>query len=275
MSATLKTSVVIEGDGLHTGQACSLRLHPSEQTGIRFQLDSTRFPARWDYVIDTTRCTTLGKGHLRISTVEHLMAALWRTGITDCVVEVIQGNEVPALDGSALEFINLIESAGIETFSIDSEQKLIQKPIHVQSGDRVIILMSGSHRAFGYIRFPEPLGVQSGCFELDNFKEDIAPARTFGFLHEIEALRAQGLALGGTLENALIIGENGYYNEARFPDEPLRHKILDTLGDLYLCGFLLHDFDLIIVKSGHTIGVELARRVWEHLTAGDNYKESI
>lgn len=266
MIKTLKSDLLIEGHGLHTGQACCLNIHPSEREGIWFRTGSEQFPARWDFVIDTTRCTTLGKASTRISTVEHLMAALWCTGITDCVVEMLQGSEVPALDGSALEFVRHIESVGIEIISESFSHKTIQNTIHVQSRDRVVAVMPGSNRAFGYIQFPEPLGVQSGCFDLNRFKEEIAPARTFGFLHEVESLRAQGLALGGSLDNALIIAEIGYYNEARFPNEPLRHKILDTIGDLYLCGYLLKDVDLISVKSGHPIGVALAQKVWEHIT---------
>lgn len=267
MIKTLKSDLLIEGQGLHTGQACRLKIHPSEHEGIQFRTGSEQFPARWDFVIDTTRCTTLGYANARISTVEHLMAALWCTGITNCVIEMLQGNEIPALDGSAWEFVKQIENAGTETISEGLYGKLLQNAIHVPHGERAVAIMPGSNRVFGYIRFPEPLGVQSGCFELDRFKEEIAPARTFGFLHEVEALRAQGLALGGSPDNALIIGEKGYYNEARFPDEPLRHKILDTVGDLYLCGHFLWDFNLISVKSGHQIGVALAQKVWEQIEA--------
>lgn len=264
---TLKSELLIEGQGLHTGQACRLRLHPSEQSGIQFRIASEQFPARWDFVVDTTRCTTLGQANARVGTVEHLMAAIWCTGITDCLIEVIRGSEIPALDGSALEFISLMDGMGIEPISRGFSSKPLLNMIHVQSGDRSVAVMPGSNRAFGYIQFPEPLGVQSGCFRLCRFKEEIAPARTFGFLHEVEALRAQGLALGGSPDNALIIGVSGYYNDARFPDEPLRHKILDTIGDLYLCGFYLQDFDLITIKSGHQIGVELARKIWEDMQA--------
>lgn len=266
MIKTLKSDLLIEGHGLHTGQACCLNIHPSERDGIRFRTGSEQFPARWDFVIDTTRCTTLGKASTRISTVEHLMAALWCTGITDCVIEMLQGSEIPALDGSALEFVRRIENVGVEIINENFSHKLLQNAIHLQSGDRAVTVMPGSNRAFGYIQFPEPLGVQSGCFYLNRFQEEIAPARTFGFFHEVEAMRAQGLALGGSLDNALIIAETGYYNAARFPDEPLRHKILDTIGDLYLCGYFLMDFDLIAVKSGHQIGVALAQKVWEHMT---------
>jgi len=264
---TLKSELLIEGQGLHTGQACSLRLHPSEQSGIQFRIASEQFPARWDFVVDTTRCTTLGQADVRVSTVEHLMAALWCIGITDCLIEVIHGSEVPALDGSALEFISLLDGAGIVSISRGFSPKLLLNMLHVQSRDRSVAVMPGSNRAFGYIQFPEPLGVQSGCFQLCRFKEEIAPARTFGFLHEVESLRTQGLALGGSLDNALLIGEDGYHNVARFPDEPLRHKILDTIGDIYLSGYYLQDFDLITIKSGHQIGVELARKIWEDMQA--------
>jgi UDP-3-O-[3-hydroxymyristoyl] N-acetylglucosamine deacetylase len=122
---------------------------------------------------------------------------------------------------------------------------------------------------FGYIDFPPPLGVQAGAFPLAAATEQIAPARTFGFLREVEALRQQGLALGGALENALVIDETGYHNPARFEDEPLRHKLLDVLGDLYLCGARLTGFTLVAIKPGHALNVQLARQVAQALFAED------
>jgi hypothetical protein len=127
------------------------------------------------------------------------------------------------------------------------------------SGESVASMMPGTETAFAYIQFPAPLGVQAGVFGLRDYATEIAPARTFGFLHEVEALRQQGLAKGGSLENALLIDQNGYYNSARFADEPLRHKVLDALGDLMLCGACPVGFHLTLIKAGHTLHRELAR----------------
>ena len=135
--------------------------------------------------------------------------------------------------------------------------------------DRYLGLSFGGSVLFGYIDFPAPLGVQAGAFPLAAAAEQIAPARTFGFLREVEALRQQGLAQGGTLDNALVIDETGYHNPARFEDEPLRHKLLDVLGDLYLCGARLTGFTLVAIKPGHALNVQLARQVAQAILAED------
>jgi hypothetical protein len=138
-----------------------------------------------------------------------------------------------------------------------------------RQADRYLGLAFGGDALFGYIDFPAPLGVQAGAFPLAAAAEQIAPARTFGFLREVEALRQQGLALGGALENALVIDETGYHNPARFEDEPLRHKLLDVLGDLYLCGARLTGFTLVAIKPGHALNVQLARQVAQALFTED------
>jgi len=141
--------------------------------------------------------------------------------------------------------------------------------IEARQADRYLGLAFGGDALFGYIDFPAPLGVQAGAFPLAAAAEQIAPARTFGFLREVEALLQQGLALGGALENALVIDETGYHNPARFEDEPLRHKLLDVLGDLYLCGARLTGFTLVAIKPGHALNVQLARQVAQALFTED------
>ncbi|MCS6923746.1 MAG: UDP-3-O-acyl-N-acetylglucosamine deacetylase, partial [Fimbriimonadales bacterium] len=135
--------------------------------------------------------------------------------------------------------------------------------------DRYLALTLEGSTLFGYIQFPAPLGVQAGAFSTETALTEIAPARTFGFLHEVEALRQRGLALGGDLNNALVIAESGYYNPARFVDEPLRHKLLDVLGDLYLSGAYLPRMTLVAIKPGHTLNVSLARALAQRLHAED------
>ncbi|GIV09483.1 MAG: UDP-3-O-acyl-N-acetylglucosamine deacetylase [Fimbriimonadales bacterium] len=282
---TLRETLVFEGVGLHTGEPCKVMLHPlppaeAHPTNILLRKGSHVFPARWNYVVDTTRATMLGDGEVKISTVEHLMAALWITGITHCVIEVLQGNEIPILDGSALPFVEAIRSvdnsARAGLFSSDTaiqasgERAGLDTRVQAAGGDRYLALSLAGDTLFGYIQFPEPLGVQAGAFSIDDVLTQIAPARTFGFLREVEALRRAGLALGGALDNALVIGETGYHNPARFEDEPLRHKLLDVLGDLYLSGVYLRQFTLVAVKPGHALNVLLARRLAQALNAEDH-----
>ena len=330
--ATVRETVSFEGVGLHTGETCRVAIHPvaaaNAPCAITIRKGASVFPARWDFVVDTTRATVLGDGATRISTVEHLMAALWMTGITHCEIEVLQGNEIPILDGSALPFVqalgavkivmeklppslrfpplregnqpNAVPPAGrgnlkegvILAFEERSGSNLQHLPvgegnqpnavppagrgtlkegvmIAARCADRYLGLAFGGGVLFGYIDFPAPLGVQAGAFPLAAAAEQITPARTFGFLREVEALRQQGLAQGGALDNALVIDETGYHNPARFEDEPLRHKLLDVLGDLYLCGARLTSFTLVAIKPGHALNVQLAQQVAQAWLAED------
>ncbi len=266
---TLAQPVELAGVGLHTGEPARLRLHPSTE-GLKVRKGASAFPVRWDYVRDTQRAVVLGNGEFMLGTVEHLLAALWALGITDCLIEVLEGNEVPILDGSALPFMEMMTPT--LTLPVDGEGTPsltfpvpVKEPVWVQEGERAVGVLPGDLYAFGYIQFPAPLGVQAGCFDLRRFREEIAPARTFGFLHEVEALRQQGLALGGSLANALLIAPDGYYNTARFEDEPLRHKVLDAIGDLMLCGAHLCDFTLVAIRSGHALDVRLAQAIAQRL----------
>lgn len=280
---TLAETVRLSGVGIHTGAPCEIALHPLEPTAptqlpkrglptqIRFHANAHEFPARWNYIVDTTRATVLGDAAARISTVEHLMAALWFTGITHCLIELLRGAEVPILDGSAQPFVEAICAAGTRDIPLPEPrafpaQSSNEPPVfQVRDGERFLALQLSGSTLFGYIELPPPLGVQAGAFSLAESRAQIAPARTFGFLHEVEALRQRGLALGGSLENALVINETGYYNPARFTDEPLRHKLLDVLGDLYLCGAYLQAFTLVAVKPGHTLNAQLTRQLAQWL----------
>jgi len=294
LCATVRETVRFEGVGLHTGETCRVAIHPvaaaNAPCAITIRKGASVFPARWDFVVDTTRATVLGDGATRISTVEHLMAALWITGITHCEIEVLQGNEIPILDGSALPFVQALGAVKIVMEKLppslrfpplrEGNQPNAVPPagrgnlkegvmIEARCADRYLGLSFGGGVLFGYIDFPAPLGVQAGAFPLAAAAEQIAPARTFGFLREVEALRQQGLAQGGALDNALVIGETGYHNPARFEDEPLRHKLLDVLGDLYLCGARLTGFTLVAIKPGHALNVQLARQVAQAILAED------
>jgi len=294
LCATVRETVRFEGVGLHTGELCRIAIHPASEAhtpcAITLRKGASVFPARWDFVVDTTRATVLGDGATRIGTVEHLMAALWIIGITHCDIEVLQGDEIPILDGSALPFVEALVAVKIMMEKLppslrfpplrEGNQPNAVPPagrgnlkegvmIEARHADRYLGLAFGGGVLFGYIDFPAPLGVQAGAFPLADAATQIAPARTFGFLREVEALRQQGLAQGGALDNALLIDETGYHNPARFEDEPLRHKLLDVLGDLYLCGARLTGFTLVAIKPGHALNVQLARQAAQAIFAED------
>ena len=294
LCATVRETVRFKGVGLHTGELCRIAIHPVSEVrtpcAITLRKGASVFPARWDFVVDTTRATVLGDGATRVSTVEHLMAALWITGITHCDIEVLQGDEIPILDGSALPFVQALQAVKIVMEKLppslrfpplrEGNQPNAVPPagrgnlkegvmIEARHADRYLGLSFGGGVLFGYIDFPAPLGVQAGAFPLAAAAEQIAPARTFGFLREVEALRQQGLAQGGALDNALLIDETGYHNPARFEDEPLRHKLLDVLGDLYLCGARLTGFTLVAIKPGHALNVQLAQQAAQAIFAED------
>ncbi|RMD84388.1 MAG: UDP-3-O-[3-hydroxymyristoyl] N-acetylglucosamine deacetylase [Candidatus Dadabacteria bacterium] len=262
---TLKRSVVGRGLGLHSGVRTGLILHPlPPDSGIRFgRVGSEDYvPAVVDYVDSTGYATTLYKDGLVARTVEHLMAALHAYGITNLLVKV--EGEVPILDGSAAELCDLIESAGIEEQEAEVPVLVVDRPVEVRA-DRGAFIRIEPYEGFRVryeLRYPEPVGAQTYCFEMrgpEAFREEIAPARTFGFVEEIRALESAGLGQGGQLGNFILIGDQGIVNtDLRFPEELARHKILDLIGDTYLLGRPLRG-SIVAHKTGHTQNVALVR----------------
>ncbi len=245
---TLKTSINCTGIALHSGAKVSLTLRPgAPDSGIVFRRTDIAgagavVPAIWDRVVDTNMCTTLGnQDGVTIGTVEHLMAALAGCAIDNAVVE-LSGPEVPVMDGSAAPFVFLVECAGI--VEQDSPRQIIRvlKPVSVENGDGTASLLPGAGFSLGFeIDFDSPVvSRQTISIGLDNgsFKKELARARTFGFLHDVERLWAAGLAKGGSLDNAVVVSGDSILNEdgLRYEDEFVRHKVLDAVGDLYLAG---------------------------------------
>ena len=258
---TLKTSINCSGVALHSGAKVSMTLHPAPiDAGITFKRTDIAglgavIPAKWDHVVDTRMCTTLGNDDgVTIGTVEHLMAALAGCGIDNAVVE-LNGEEVPIMDGSSQPFVFLIECAGV--VEQDAAKKIIRVLKTVSVNDGEARLCPGSHLSLDFeIDFNNDLvshqslsiGVING-----SFAKELARARTFGFLQDVEALRAAGLAKGGSLENAVVVSGSEVMNEGglRYDDEFVRHKMLDALGDLYLAGAaIIGGFQGVC--SGHT-----------------------
>lgn len=259
---TLKSSIRCSGVGLHTGDKISMELHPAAaDTGVvfrRIDVASTNrdVPARYDHVGSTNMCTMLVNADgVSVSTVEHLMAALAGCEI-DNVIVALDGPEVPIMDGSAEPFVFLIECAG--TIELDEPRRVIQvlQPVTVRDGDSVARLEPADSFSieFGIDFDSAAIGRQSFVMEVspDAFKTDISRARTFGFLHEVEALRNAGLGQGGSLDNVVVVDGDEVMNHdgLRFDNEFVRHKVLDCIGDMYLAGGPLTG-KFSGVRSGH------------------------
>lgn len=264
---TLASVTRYSGIGLHSGRSASITLRPAPAgTGIVFARTdlpgSPRVRACTANVTGTMRATTLEDGTAKVFTVEHLLAAFAAMGVDNCLVD-IDAVEPPVADGSSLPFVRLIQEVGVveqdEPVSIFS----VKETIAVRLPDKFIAIMpyDGFRISFTSVNPHPMLGVQFGDFELTPsiFETEIAPARTIGFMHEVEALKAQGLALGGTLENAIVYDHEKALTPLRFPDELVRHKILDIIGDLALAGRVRGH--IVAVKSSHAINTELARMI--------------
>ncbi len=259
-----------EGTGLHTGKPSRITVHPaSEGGGIVFRKDGVEIPARYDFVAETSRRTVLERDGVRIETVEHILSALYGMGITDAVIEV-EGDEIPAMDGSALPFAQALYENLMEL-----EEKVhpfhLMLPTGVEDDGRKVEATPHPHLTIATaIRYEHPF-LPSQFIEVsitpDTYLREIAPARTYAFVEEVEELKKKGLAAGGSLENALIIGRDGYVNEPRFPDEPVRHKVLDLLGDLALLG---RPFTgrITAVAAGHALHVEFVKKLAEEGAGG-------
>jgi UDP-3-O-[3-hydroxymyristoyl] N-acetylglucosamine deacetylase len=250
---TLADQIVIEGVGVHSGRPAQVLLHPAEAgsgiTFLRTNLPNGRerqIPARHHSVCNTDLCTVIGDGAgASISTVEHLMSALAGLGVDNVLVEV-DGPEMPILDGSARLFVEAIDQVGLRSLGATRKVVKVLKPVRVELGNAVAELLPRDHgfRLDAEIVFDSPvIGRQSYGFELDaaRYRREIASARTFGFMRDVERLWKAGLALGASLENTVAIGEDAVVNPEglRFPNEFVRHKLLDAVGDLALAGYTI------------------------------------
>lgn len=270
LQRTLEKTASISGIGLHTGARITLKLRPATaNTGIVFhRVDGERIvdiKACSANVVDTRMATVLGSQGVTVSTIEHFMAALAALGIDNLHVD-IDGPEVPVLDGSSAPFIRELQQAGIQTLASCRRFIAIRKPLEIIEGEkRISIIPSRFFRISFDIAFDHPaISVQhySMKFTTENFCKEIASARTFGFLHEVEYLKANGLARGGSLENAVVIDENGVMNPEglRFQNEFVRHKILDSFGDFSLLGAPLLGH-IRAFKAGHDLNAKMVRLI--------------
>jgi UDP-3-O-[3-hydroxymyristoyl] N-acetylglucosamine deacetylase len=289
---TLRNAIKATGVGLHTGDKVYLTLCPAPvNTGIVFRrvdLDPVvEIPGRADNVADTTLSTSLFANGEKVSTVEHLMAAMAGLGIDNAYVDV-SAPEVPIMDGSAGPFVFLIQSAGIEEQNAPKKFIRIKRKVTVEDGDKVAsFLPFDGFKVSFTIDFDHPVFRDRTAhadvdFSSTSFVKEISRARTFGFMHEIEYLRSQGLARGGSVDNAIVVDEYRILNQdgLRYDDEFVRHKVLDAIGDLYLLGnSLIGEFRAY--KSGHALNNASLRALiaqpdaWEVVTFDDEAKAPI
>ena len=275
---TLKDSVTFRGVGLHSGAPVTLKLRPAPANhGVVFQRVDLKAPnrvfAHYDAVVSTDLATSLGyrdRPEVRVHTVEHVLAALYATGITNVLVEM-DGPEVPILDGSAQPFLDAIFSTGLVLEPYSNPTLKILKPIKIyRNGAIAELLPREALRLTTSIDFPHPaIGSQIYALEVTPaaFRREIGSARTFGFLRDVERLKAMKLAQGASLENVLAFSETDVVNPegARFPDECVRHKLLDALGDLALCGCWIEG-EMVSFRGGHAIHLALLQALAEHRT---------
>jgi UDP-3-O-[3-hydroxymyristoyl] N-acetylglucosamine deacetylase len=261
---TLDHAIRCSGIGLHSGRKIELILNPAEvDTGIIFVRSdlNVEIKGHVSSVIDTKLCTTIGHDKASVATVEHIMSALSGLGIDNARIEV-DGAEVPVMDGSASPFMFLIQCAGIVDQSKAKKVLRIKKRVTIEDGDKSCSLYPASGFRVSYLLdYPHPL--LSNCkvsfdFSRQGYAREVSRARTFGFIHEVEALQKSGLALGGSMDNAVVLDKYGVLNEGglRYTDECARHKVLDTVGDLFLAGYpIVGAFEG--EKSGHAMNCQL------------------
>ena len=267
---TINTNVSITGIGLHSGIYTTVELQPAPAgygiTFVRDDLDGLRIPALQASTTALEYATTVGRDDVQVGTVEHLLSAIMACGITDVDIR-INGPEVPIIDGSALPYMHLIDAAGVRELGAEIPVLRLREPLEIVEGDKSIRIVPSNRLVIRYrIDFDHPAIGRESChfdFGHDNFLRKIAPARTFGFMRDVEKLRAAGLARGGSVENAVVLDDRGVINgPLRFRDEFVRHKILDLIGDLALIGRPIVG-EITALRAGHSLHSRFVGRILE------------
>ena len=254
-AATLAAPLSFGGVGLHTGTRSAMGIAPAPAgSGIYFEAMGTRIPATADYASQSPLATVIGRDGVQISTIEHVLSALMACGVTDAALP-IDGTEVPILDGSARPYVEAIEGVGLHEFDEPRAVFAPSEAIEFREGDKaVIILPSDVFRVRFVGDYPAPIGTHyfDAVITRQTYREQIAGARTFAFLRDVEAMRERGLARGGSLDNALVYDEEGPMQPLQWPNEVVRHKVLDLIGDFALLG-AWPQCEVIAIKSGHAM----------------------
>lgn len=288
LQRTLRQEIAFSGIGLHTGRHATVRLRPGPRdAGIVFYRIDKRAVIRANAgaVTDTAFATTIGNGNTKIRTIEHLLAALAGIGINNAIIE-IDGPEIPIMDGSSAGLVSLILKAGIAKQGKKMPYMRIIKPIIMQDDHSEIAAFPYEGRKISFsMHFKQHfLGEQNLSINLneETFIKEIAPARTFGFLKDVQYMMSQGLAKGGSLDNAIILGDKGILNSSglRFENEFVRHKILDCIGDFSLIGFPIYGH-IVARKAGHSANVKFLNKIisssdhWEIVSETEPVRHAI
>ncbi len=273
---TIKEPASFSGIGLHTGSLTTVTFKPApENSGITFyRVDlegKPAIPADVDNVVGVARGTTLGIGDAKVHTVEHALSAMAGLGIDNLAIE-LDAEEIPSGDGSSMPVMTTLLKAGVVEQEAEKQYITVERPVYYRQGDVTLsILPSDEHRVSMTIAYDHvAIGTQYASFTIteDTFKKEIAPARTFCFLREVKMLQEKGLIKGGSLESAVVIGDDTILNDdLRFPDEFVRHKILDLIGDMYLLGRPIKGH-IVSVKSGHEKNVLFSKQIKAALANG-------
>ncbi len=264
LQRTIRQPVTLEGVGIHLGKPARVEVQPAaSDTGRVFVRDGVEIPALVSSVSRLERCTTLSQGEASVSTVEHLLSACAGLQLDNLRI-LVDGPEIPILDGSALPFTRALQSAEPVEQDRPAPVHVLKKPVWVAEEGAMILALPNDEAVLEYsVHYRHPMiSYQHIVFRpgAERFLAELAPARTYGFYEEVAALLERGLALGGDLSNALVIRQDGFTSPLRFPEEPARHKCLDLVGDLALLGSELQA-RVIAVMAGHRLHVELARRI--------------
>src|SRR5216684_15923 len=262
LQQTLRQPVKLAGIGLHSGEPVEMTVSPAGA--------DTLIPANSDHVVDTNSATTVGAFGVRVRTIEHLMAAAAALGVDNAVVD-IHGPEVPAADGSAKPFMDLLRSGGRASLPAPRRPIVLSEPIRVGTESRWLEVRPADSLRVSYtLDNSHPIiGLQAGTYGIteDVFAQELAPARTYGFLRDVPAMRQNGLARGGSLENAVVVGKRSVLNDSlRYPDEFVRHKILDLVGDLFLLGRPLRAL-VVGRNAGHALNYQLVSAIQKAVAA--------
>ena len=265
---TIRDKIKFSGIGLHSGVLTEVELCPLDaDSGIIFQFNNTEVEALYSNVVDTNLGTTIAKNNVKILTIEHLMAALWACNIDNLLIK-ITAQETPIMDGSSKIFIEKIENIGIKELEKDKKYLKILKKIEVKDNDKIISIEPSENFSIDITveYLYGAIGKQNYIFDgsKDNFKNNIALARTFCHEKEIEYMRNNGLARGGSLDNAMVFGDAGIVNEGGFrcDNEVVKHKLLDCVGDMYTSGYNILG-KVASFKGGHTLNNLLLKKIFE------------
>lgn len=277
LQRTLKKEISFSGVGLHTGKEVSLRFCPApEHSGIVFQRTDLPgkpvIPAALEYVKDTSRSTTIGVGTCHVQTVEHVLAAVHAFQVDNLCIQVTEG-EPPIGDGSSATFVEMIEEAGIQEQTAFTTIATLKSPVHFSHGEsHLIALPSDEYRISYTLHYPKTTVIRSQYYSApvnaEDFKKNLSTCRTFALYEEITYLMERGLIRGGSLENAVVIKDDVIFSKEglRFPDEMVRHKVLDLIGDLSLVGFHFCAH-IIAIRSGHASNVALGRLLMNEISS--------